>query len=444
MKRYTPRIYSLRSQSGMVSLVVTLIMMIVITITVLGFSQVARREQRQALDKQLSSQAYYAAESGVNAASSIINTKYLANNLSPPDKTSCTTDINPGDYDLFNGNNVINSSTNTSYTCVLIDPSPPEIKYDISSSGTSKVIPIKTSGTTIDTLNISWTRDDAYADTAANPLTNCQDSSKSQPAVKANGPATAAWDCKFGIVRMDLIPMGSLNRTDMLANTFTGFFSPDTTGTATVEYAPGGNINSTNTTTPGSFCGQDPNAPECRYCSNNWLNIHCLVCRPPSAGPIIIGPIFGIDCANFCSQHPHDPVACEALVLPTAVNGSAANQGARPAAICDETTCRISITGLTANSYFARISSIYRDTSVTISATGGGITRELLGVQAKIDSTGRARDVLRRIQVRIPLVNNTDRLHNDYAIESTEGICKTYFSYPGYAYTRNNDWNWCG
>jgi len=57
-----------RNQSGMVSIMVTMILMIVMSLIVVGFAQVSRRNQRVALDRQLSTQAFYAAESGVNDA----------------------------------------------------------------------------------------------------------------------------------------------------------------------------------------------------------------------------------------------------------------------------------------------------------------------------------------------------------------------------------------
>jgi hypothetical protein len=55
-----------RTQDGFVSIVVSMIIMVVLSLITLGFARLMNREQRQALDRQLSSQAFYAAESGVN------------------------------------------------------------------------------------------------------------------------------------------------------------------------------------------------------------------------------------------------------------------------------------------------------------------------------------------------------------------------------------------
>ncbi len=45
-------------ERGLAAVVVTVFVMIILSLVVLAFSQVARREQRQALDRQLSTQAF--------------------------------------------------------------------------------------------------------------------------------------------------------------------------------------------------------------------------------------------------------------------------------------------------------------------------------------------------------------------------------------------------
>ena len=55
-------------QRGFAAIVVALVLILVLSLLTIGFAELMRHEQRSALDKQLSSQAYYAAESGVNDA----------------------------------------------------------------------------------------------------------------------------------------------------------------------------------------------------------------------------------------------------------------------------------------------------------------------------------------------------------------------------------------
>jgi hypothetical protein len=113
------------------------------------------------------------------------------------------------------------------------------------------------------------------------------------------------------------------------------------------------------------------------------------------------------------------------------VAGAANNN--RPGIRCTATQCSLRITGLSQTSYFMRVSSIYRNIAMQISATGGGGTPlELEGAQAVIDSTGKASDVLRRIQVHVPLRASSKNQLSDYAIQSTDAICKRFSVMDGY------------
>src|SRR5689334_20404193 len=78
-------------QAGMVAIMVMLILMLVISLIVLGFAQISRRNQRQSLDRQLSTQAFYAAETGINDAAEIIKNA-LAAGTTAADKPDCQSD----------------------------------------------------------------------------------------------------------------------------------------------------------------------------------------------------------------------------------------------------------------------------------------------------------------------------------------------------------------
>src|SRR5665647_2919352 len=114
-----------QSQSGMVAIFVTMLMIIVISLIVLGFAQVTRRNQRNTLDSQLSTQAYYAAESGVNDAASDLQRKIVAG-APLPSKTTCA--MLEGSYDFTTKNTL---TTDVSYTCLLIDPNPSSLNYKL-------------------------------------------------------------------------------------------------------------------------------------------------------------------------------------------------------------------------------------------------------------------------------------------------------------------------
>ena len=82
-----------------------------------------------------------------------------------------------------------------------------------------------------------------------------------------------------------------------------------------------------------------------------------------------------------------------------------------------------------------RLSSQYQPSNLTIEAMDGTTPQKINGVQATIDATGKAGDVLRRIQVRLPVI--AGGMLPDYAIQSTSSICKhfstsdTYFEISG-------------
>ena len=55
-----------KDQNGIASIIIVVVIILILTLVVLAMSRNANREQRQALDRQLSSAAFYAAESGIN------------------------------------------------------------------------------------------------------------------------------------------------------------------------------------------------------------------------------------------------------------------------------------------------------------------------------------------------------------------------------------------
>jgi len=137
------------NQQGIVSIMMTFVLMIVISLIVLGLAQLSRREQRQSLDTQLSSQAFYAAESGLNDAVAVLR-DLAVSGAAVPSKTSCT---NSG---VYNFNTDIDVANEVSYSCLTIDASPPVISQTLSSA--SNAFTLKSaSGAGFSTLDFDWT-----------------------------------------------------------------------------------------------------------------------------------------------------------------------------------------------------------------------------------------------------------------------------------------------
>jgi len=214
------------NQSGMVSFMVTLIMMAVITLIVVGFSQVTHRNQREALDRQLSTQAFYAAESGVNVTKAAISS-YLSNSPTAQlaTKQTCKNNYQPDSTKPEAPLKDISSEANVRYTCVLVDPNPSTLIYDDLTQGNSIVVPITTSAA-IDTLSFNWT-------TQSGLTGSCSSQARSYLP-----PDAASWNCPFALLRVDLMQVPDPNVTinnvaQLSSNTATMFLTPygDNSGT---------------------------------------------------------------------------------------------------------------------------------------------------------------------------------------------------------------------
>jgi hypothetical protein len=80
--------------------------------------------------------------------------------------------------------------------------------------------------------------------------------------------------------------------------------------------------------------------------------------------------------------------------------------------------------------YIARIKSVYNNADLRITATAvdnSGVNVEFIGAQIAIDATGRANDVLRRINVHI---GNPDYPIPEAVIQSMDGVCKDVWIVP--------------
>lgn len=197
-------------QNGIVSIMVTLIMMIVISLIVIGFSQVARRNQREALDRQLSTQAYYAAESGVNQAAAFFHNNPSVGNIDTLSPGDCKTFINnqptdatPGLGIGYGSGNVLNNGV--SYSCLMVNSYPASLVADPLGQDSNLVWHVKDSaGNPFSFLTFSWASNPDYADT--NTCTST-----------AGGtlPTYTSWNCAFGILRVDIIASANVNNAGL-------------------------------------------------------------------------------------------------------------------------------------------------------------------------------------------------------------------------------------
>lgn len=349
------------NQAGMASILVTMVLMIVISLIVLGFAQISRRNQRQALDNQLSNQAFYAAETGVNDYSKVIKA-YLAG-PSPVTASLTQTSCTPAAVSTYTGkipSSVLSTTPDVSYTCVLVDATPTSLQYSsVSSTGPALIVPINASSV-VNNLTVSWQTTQANLN---NPVSGCPNAANIGHFLSSSG--WAATNCGVGILRVDLVPViGSFTIQSLQANTMTALLVPTSSGVSspsTVSYSGTGN-----------------------------------------------------------NQY-----------------GTSANQGAVVGAYCTNAAgCSVKITNLTGSNYYLRISSLYSTSSITVQGFNSAASTTALslsGAQVMIDSTGKAQDILRRLQVRIPVNATASASTFDSAVQSSLSLCKQFQTYPGSA-----------
>lgn len=317
------------NQGGFVAIFSVLIIMGILTLLTVGFTSITRQAQLRTLNDHLSSQAFYAAESGVNMAASV-----LAAGTSQ--KTECR-DGATLDYDIDDDNNI-------AVSCLLIDGNPPNLEFSnvpvvgVGEPVLSRLASLNAS--TINTVQIEW---DSVAQNGA-----------IQNRTTADFLPSGTWGTGVGVMRVDLVPSNNTNRNALVDSSYTFYLYPSTSNAASTSRSV------------------DPGYP---------------------------------------------------------------GQGATLVTRCNPTgvyrcTAQITLNNSNASSYEVRMQAYYNEVRSSIApldASGNEIL--LQNGQAVIDSTGKANDVYRRIQVRLPITANTG-MHNVFAIFSSDSICKRYVGVP--------------
>lgn len=330
-----------QDQSGFASIIIAITLVIVTSLIVVGFSRLARDEQNSVTDRQLSAQATYAAESGINDATKALSEGY--------DKLKVTCEqlpigsSGPGEKFLTN-NNVDGVSADVEYPCLLIDPYPKTLEYSPLSTVTPRVFQFSgregldiTKPIGVSSIKFSW-QDSSASKTTPAP---------GDGLTPGSFPAVSAWNY-MSMVRVSVTPMTSLSRANLRTNTFVAYLYPSTSNTNRVL--------------------------------NHTSNIR-------TSGQVMNG-----GCSSTGNVTPGSDRLCSAT---------------------------INLSGFT-GPYLVTMRSIYSKANISVSINNGN--DRLAGAQAKVDSTGRSQDVLKRIQVRIPTKNVYD--YPGFSVESAGDICK--------------------
>jgi len=322
-----------RDERGFASIVIALTLVMILALLTVGFAQLVRREQRNALNKQLAVQAQYAAESGINDAVADIKANHLVSN------TDCTPDpINSSTTVKTDTNTPINGNLDVSYTCVSVNLDPTSLQYTNVPDGAAHTVTFSSANTqAVKDLTITWTS------------TTNRNATGTTTTLKPKAGAGSWVDP--ALLEISIVPLNNLDRASMTNADMTIYAYPVTSPSDTPSYG----------------------------------------------------------------------------------NNTSAVEGTIQKAHCSGATCSIKIDNLNLSGagvgpYLLHITDHYDQSNIQVTGTDTASAKlKFHGAQAVIDSTGRARGVLKRLQVHVPLVD-TPILPN-YAIEATN-VCKRMQTSP--------------
>ena len=328
-----------KDQRGLVSFMITLIMMLVISLIVIGFTQVTSRNRREQLDRQLSMEAFYAAESGVNAAASIARASLLT-----PQGVDAQTTCSGSKYPATS----LSTNPSVGYTCVLVTPNVPNIVTNANPQTSSifPLVPVDSAGNALKPSQLTFSWSTAQGTSASN--IGCQ--------TYGQFPKNdASYTCPFGLLRVDLMLGAAAGSAPAFAaNTVTFYMQPLISGASAQ--------------TINSFA---------------------------SPKGIVVGAQYNSSTKTYTAT----------------VNLAPAVQSTQ---------------------YYMRVTTLYRDSPrIVIGGTNATGSVNFADAQAIIDVTGKAQDVLRRVQVTLPL-NQYNSITPEGAIQSVADVCKQFSTYNGF------------
>ena len=240
MKTKKPLSSLLKNQSGIASMVVVILIMTLLTLIVISMTKNSNREQQQALDRQLSTQAFYAAESGINDTKDYIVNP--AGGPRPNKKDDCEgLGTANGTGNQFPGKNAqVGDFENTKYTCVLYNRTPTELRYFPVDVRTPTITPIEDAGgITINTLTFKWNQQGG-----GNNFAGCN--------LGSGIPKQIPSDCEAGMIRIELSDPASTNRQELINSTFVVYVKPSLSGSLNFSYDDAfGDINKQGAVTTG-------------------------------------------------------------------------------------------------------------------------------------------------------------------------------------------------
>ncbi|MBI5906757.1 hypothetical protein HY857_01745 [Candidatus Saccharibacteria bacterium] len=407
------------NQQGIVSIMVVSILVILISLVTIGFARLMNRETREALDKQLGVQSYYAAESGVNDAISYINQKKGSGDIKDADLTTCDDSRSKLNFNLSDAT----EKGNAQYSCVLIDTEPAALIYNIK-AGQSKVFSFDQEK--LASILISWQKDGTSPSDNYRPVGKRDFTPVSAWVDSAGRPATGALKVSIYPVMLQYNTGGSSgnppvpldDRVLTARNARTFFLYPDQVASA----------DKNKRITPVDY--HDNNgAIISGQCDDSHKSIdHAAVNYPGPRG----NPTYRCNSILNCLPDSYDGPGGSASLSTNQVNPDQEDPRHPPPFGCLRHIQGFRGQEYRAEHYVVKVTSLYSDTVVSL--MGAQSVRldpvALVGAQAAIDSTGKGNDVLRRISARVPLtLNGSGEIGSDFkgpeaGLRTAETVCK--------------------
>jgi hypothetical protein len=219
--RYQTKKSVASNQQGFASLVIGLVLVLVLALLTVGFAQLTRHEQQQSLGNALSTQAYYASESGINDAVKAIKSGTLTTSTPNVNTNNCLTLPLPGTT-----SNVINTTDAVSYSCVLLSLQTGDLQFgNVGVEGAETMVFNTTAP--LSTLTVDWGSADAH--------------------VNFNTPFPSfkpvnSWTAFPGLLQFSITPLTNPTRANLLNNSFMAYAYPKSgVGPNQVNYSTAAN-----------------------------------------------------------------------------------------------------------------------------------------------------------------------------------------------------------
>lgn len=364
--------YTKMNQEGFAPLIISIVIITVLSLITLGFIGIMRNNQNNALSRQLNNGAYYAAETGINDAIEAIRAGF---NISKNNCGPYTTITIPAEQYLKS--NIINSHYNDLYSCLLINPAPSNLKYsDVRNSqptvaDISAINPTTGSSSTITSIKFSW-----------------QLSSQ----IESN-----TLDFKF--------PNNTSGWGGCISSSATYYFPPKSCWHSSGGYPYAGVLRIALTPIHTSGIGSSGRRSVQKITDTSSTYTSFLY--PSSASSSFSG-----------------------LTMNSSTEGASAGYVISGGCSIHATpeACNVTINVPNLNNVLLMMRSIYNPSEVSITAYNGATPLLIRNAQTVIDSTGSYQGVLKRLQVRVPTLNDTG--FPAYDIASSQNLCMNLEAYP--------------